>query len=128
MKKFLLAILTAAILAIAAPEPSEAQVPSRSTATVTLGVATYTNLSDYAVVRLDQVYFSGVLPVTAFTGTVSRVSALTGVTNSLGAIVGTTGSSPTTNVTPWLFRGDVLRLTGIGTNAGTAELILLNHQ
>lgn len=101
----------------------KAETPVEKRASLVLGAATLSQADDYVVYQVKRVEVFGVLPV-AYTGAIVRVS--NGLTNSLGTIVVASGTGAATNLSEYLFKGDELKFTGVGTNAGTVRVTGLN--
>ena len=123
MKRFFAAVCTAAItVAVAANVAVASELPVCDPISLTAGAGAYTNTRDYYAERLISVEVFGIQASTnGATGVVSRVRS--GRTNTVGSIVISSGAGiyRETNTT-YLFKGDVLRYSGFGTNSGTAEM------
>jgi hypothetical protein len=122
MKKFSLVALPLIVaLAAFAVSTLAAVTPSRSTVTLSAGAGNWTNAEDYVVAKFVRVQATGVVPATS-TGSVLHINGT--VTNTLCTLITATGvgTYTETNVT-YFFKGDMLRVTGVGTNAGSATLI-----
>lgn len=123
MKKLFAAVCAAAVTAeIAVNVCRASELPICDTSALTAGAGSYTNTRDYYAERLVSVEVFGIQASTnGATGVVSRVRS--GRTNTVGSIVISSGAGiyRETNTT-YLFRGDVLRYSGFGTNTGSAEL------
>jgi len=116
MKKIIVFIFTVACLC----SVSLAMTPVRESITLAAGSGSYTNNRDYQIIKLVGVEVYGTQPA-ANTQAVVRVTS--GNTNSIGSVVAASGSgSLAVTSTVYLFKGDVLQLTG-STNAGTAYII-----
>jgi hypothetical protein len=113
----LLALVCTAALAL---------TPSKEMVTIAAGSVTVSNSTDYAVKRIAQISFTGVLPADT-TNTISMIQD--GMTQTVATLVGVSGAASVTltNTTPvYLFKGG--RITGtIGTNAGTLRVVFENY-
>jgi len=120
MKKFL-ASLVLGLMCLAAVKAIAAATPKQETGTITAGTGAVTNSADYYVLKVEAVELFAVTPAIS-TATVVRVGS--GLTNTVATITtaGGVGRYEETNTT-YLFKGDVLRVSGGGTNTGTLRVV-----
>jgi hypothetical protein len=122
MKKLLqsLMILTLLVLLLA-PAVVLAVTPQREVKTLVAGAATFSNSADFVVYKYLSVQTVGTEPASNNV-TVSHVHD--GITNTLGTYISASGiGSLGVTGTVYVFKGGEIRVTGAGTNAGTARVV-----